>query len=85
MVALTGIEWVTVQFTSVQLNLSCSFSVHLGPPDRQMLVCESLSCDRVVTARALSDRRIDAVTPLFLRPNSTPLQFRSAVDELGGH
>jgi hypothetical protein len=79
MVALTGIEWVTFQFTSVQSSLSCSFSVHLGPPDAHELLRESLCCDRVVTARALLNRTLDAVTPPFLL--NSPFQFRPAADE----
>jgi hypothetical protein len=79
-VALTGIEWVTLQFTSVQPSLSCSYCVLVGTPDPQRVLCESLWCDRVVTARALSNRTLDPGTAPFLL-NSTPFQFRSAAAE----
>ena len=78
-VALTGIEWVTFQFTSVQLNVSCSFSVHRGSPDLRKLVPESLTCDRIVTPGVVLNRSGRTENPPF-HSTSILFQFRPAAD-----
>src|SRR5690349_11920862 len=48
-----GIEWVSVQFSWVQFNISSFVSVHLSSVKSSNLLSESLSCDRAVTPRAV--------------------------------
>ena len=54
MVALTGIEWVTTQFSSVQFSLSRFFSVQFILHDPQWSLSEKPWCERVVSATSIS-------------------------------
>ena len=54
MVALTGIEWVKCQFTSVRLSLSRSFSVLPGRVWTPEYPHKSVWCDPRVTAAGLA-------------------------------
>jgi hypothetical protein len=51
MVALTGIEWVRCQFTSVQLSLSRFVSVQFVLPWLAKPPYKTLWCERGVSAR----------------------------------